>query len=343
MGHGGQDQQQGAMLCFEHDNGALHLVAAKEFMQRVRGTLFLVTLNACVSATPGPTSFHNLAAAMVKQRTPYALGMRFSILDEDARTFSRVFYNELARGVPVEEALFQSRLTLAQSRRSWVVGVPVLYTSLTEPAPGFVGHEGIPNIKEYQLHVDVSILPPIEGAFQGRIHDLITLGTALTGDQRPRILTILGSGGQGKTALALKLAERFAFAWSGGVWACSLEIVPNRATFVIALAQFLGIETQHILDPAEIERQVLTRLNERRTLLVLDNAETLVEAIEAQNVDAFDLVAFLKKLLGTSACLMVTSRVSLGWDDEQTYELGGLSPEEGAAPFRQGPLNAEKR
>jgi CHAT domain len=116
MGHGGQDQQRGAMLCFEQDNGGLHLVAAKEFVQRVRGTLFLVTLNACVSATPGPTPFSNLAAALVRQKTPYALGMRLSILDEDARTFSRVFYNELARGIPVEEALFQSRLTLAQSR-----------------------------------------------------------------------------------------------------------------------------------------------------------------------------------------------------------------------------------
>ncbi len=30
MGHGGQDQHQGAVLCFEQDNGAPHLVTAKE-------------------------------------------------------------------------------------------------------------------------------------------------------------------------------------------------------------------------------------------------------------------------------------------------------------------------
>lgn len=191
MGHGGQDQQQGAVLCFEQDNGELHLVTAKEFMQRVRGTIFLVTLNACVSATPGPTSFHNLASALVRQKTPYALGMRLSIIDEDALTFSRVFYNEVARGTSVEEALFQSRLTLAQSKRSWVVGVPVLYTSLSEPAPGFVGHDGTVSVKENHPHVDVSVLPPVEGTFQGRINDLIALGTELTGNQRPRILTIL--------------------------------------------------------------------------------------------------------------------------------------------------------
>src|SRR5207245_3875042 len=109
---------------------------AKEFVMRVRGSVFLVTLNACVSATPGPTLFSNLAAALVRQKTPYALGMRLSIDDDDARTFSRTFYSELASGVPVEEALFQTRLTLASSPRSWVIGVPVLYTALTTP-PGF--------------------------------------------------------------------------------------------------------------------------------------------------------------------------------------------------------------
>ena len=335
MGHGGMDQQ-GAVLCFEQDNGALHLVTAKEFVQRVRGTTFLVTLNACVSATPGPTSLHNLAAALVRQKTPYALGMRLSILDEDARTFSRSFYNELARGISVEEALFQSRLTLAHSQRSWVVGVPVLYTSLTEPAPGFVHHAGTPLVKDDHPRSDVSALPPVEGTFQGRVNDLITLGTDLTGDQCPRIITILGSGGQGKTALALKAAERFAFAWSGGVWATTLEQLPDRTAFVIALAQFLQIETQDTLDITNVERMVLARLNERRTLLILDNAETLVEAVEAQDDKALDLVAFLKKLLGTSACLLVTSRVALGWDDEKTYALDGLAPQEGAALFRQG-------
>jgi tetratricopeptide (TPR) repeat protein len=335
MGHGGQDQQ-GAMLYFEQDNGAPHLFTAKEFVQRLRGTIFLVTLNACISATPGPTSFHNLAAALVRQKTPYALGMRLSILDEDARTFSRVFYSELARGVPVEEALFQTRLTLAKSQHSWVVGVPVLYTSLTASAPGFVSRDGTPTVKDRSSHVDISALPPVEGTFQGRINAMIALGTELTGDQRPRILTILGSGGQGKTALALKLVERFAFAWSGGVWATTLENLPTRSTFVIALAQFLGIETQKTLNPTDIERLILARLNERRTLLVLDNAETLVEAVEAKNTEALDLVAFLKKLLGTAVRLLVTSRVALGWDDEHTYELDGLSLKEGAALFRQG-------
>src|SRR5216683_2713311 len=190
MGHGGQDEQVGAFLCLEKENGELDPVTAKQFVQRVRGSVFLVTLNACVSATPGPTRFSNLAAALARQKVPYALGMRVSIHDDDARDFSRLFYSELASGVPVEEALFQARLTLASSPRSWVIGVPVLYTSLTTPAAGFPCIEGTPSVKEHQPHSEVSMLPRAEGEFQGRVDELKQLGEALTGDNRPRIVTI---------------------------------------------------------------------------------------------------------------------------------------------------------
>src|SRR5205085_5828913 len=78
MGHGGQDER-GALLYFEKDNGDLDPVTARQFVLRVRSTVFLVTLNACVTATPGATTFSNLAAALAQQKTPYALGMRFSI------------------------------------------------------------------------------------------------------------------------------------------------------------------------------------------------------------------------------------------------------------------------
>lgn len=69
MGHGGQDERE-AVLYFEKDNGDLEKVTSKQFMRRVRGTAFLVMLNACVSATPGPTAFSKLAAALVQQKIP---------------------------------------------------------------------------------------------------------------------------------------------------------------------------------------------------------------------------------------------------------------------------------
>src|SRR5579859_5781806 len=264
MGHGGQ-RESGAILCFEKDNGELHPVTAREFVMRVRGSVFLVTLNACVSATPGPTNFSNLAAALVRQKTPYALGMRLSINDDDALTFSRSFYGDLASGISVEEALLQARLTLANSPRSWIVGIPVLYTALTKPAGGFTSIEGAPIVKEHQPQIEVSALPRAEGAFQGRIDELKVLGDYLTGDRRSPVVTIHGGGGQGKSALAREAVERYAYAWPGGVWATTLEYLPSREVFVNELARFLGIATKEINDPREIERQAIGYLNQRRT------------------------------------------------------------------------------
>ncbi len=340
MGHGGQDER-GALLCFEKDNGDLDLVTAKQFMQRVRGSVFLVTLNACVSAKPGSTPFSNLAATLVRQKMPYALGMRLSIYDDDARAFSRTFYSELARGTPIEEALFQARLTLADnadSSRRWVIGVPVLYTALTEPATGFSCKAGKPTVKENQspIPIEVTALPRAEGTFQGRIDELKQLGTYLTGDNRPPLVIIHGGGGQGKTALAREAIERFAYAWPGGVWATTLENLPSRATFVIDLARFLGIATQEILDPREVERLVLVRLVQRRMLIVLDNAETLVEAVEADNQEAVLLAQFIREQLPRpSVGLLATSRSHLGWPEEVEIELEGLKPPEGLKLFEQ--------
>ncbi len=335
MGHGGRDEQGGAILCFEQDNGDLAIITARELVQRVRDTVFLVTLNACKSATPGETHFSNLAAALVRQKIPHALGMRFNILDDDARAFSREFYGDLARGTSVEEALLQARLTLARSKRPWVIGVPVLYTALAEPAAGFASHPGTPVIIEHQPRVEAGVLPRAEGTFQGRIDEFKVLGTALTGDSRPRIITIHGGGGQGKTVLAREAAERFAYAWPSGVWITSLESLPTRPVFVAEVARFLGINSQEVAEPTELERQVLLRLASQRTLIVLDNAETLVEAVEAKDAAAIQLAQFIQQLPGSSVSLLVTSRLPLGWGGEVSLELGGLLPEEGAALFQQ--------
>jgi len=301
MGHGGQTDT-GAILCFEKENGDLDLVTAREFTQRVHNNVFLVTLNACVSATPGETNFSNLAAALVRYRTPYALGMRFSIFDNDARAFSRAFYTDLACGSSVEEALHQARLTLAGSECSWVVGVPVLYTALAEPAAEFPCMEGSPSVKEHRPNVRASILPRAEGAFWGRIDELRRLGDNLTGDNRPRIITIHGGGGQGKTALAREAVERFAFAWPGGVWASSLENLPPVSMFISDLAHFLEVVPQDILDIEVAKHQIFERLAQNRTLIVLDNAETLIEAIEAREPEATHLAACRREAESAGQC-----------------------------------------
>ncbi|MBA2285534.1 MAG: tetratricopeptide repeat protein [Ktedonobacteraceae bacterium] len=342
MGHGGQNTEGEAVLCFERTDGAREDVSAREFVQRVQGSVFLVTLNACQSATPGETIFGNLAKALVREQVPYALGMRFSIVDDDALTFSRDFYSDLARGVPVEEALLQARLTLAKSARAWACGNLVLYTSLTHAGPAYATELGQPDVRDAQedaLRGIIGVLPEVQGAFQGRIDEQIQLGTWLTGDRRPRIMTVHGNGGQGKTALARVTVERFAHAWPGGVWSMTLETVPTRAVFVTSLARFLGINVQDSAEPADLERQIQLRLRRQRTLLVLDNLETLDEAAKAQDAEALALIEFIQQLPGERTSLLCTSRHLLGWNGEQPLELPGLAPDDGAALFQQSAPN----
>ena len=335
MGHGGQ-HDTGAILYFEQHNGGLDPVTARDFIRCVRDTVFLATLNACVSAAPEQTTFSNLAWALVQQKIPYALGMRFSITDEDARTFSRVFYSNLARGTPVEEAMLQARLALARSPRRWALGVPVLYTALKKPAIGFASIKGLSYIDEHQPRVEVSSLNRAEGVFQGHVDELKEVGNRLTGDSRPRLVTIHGGGGQGKTALAREVVERFAYAWPGGVWATTFETLPSREMFVNDLAYFLGIATQEVTNLGELEQQVVNQLSKRRTLLVLDNAETLREAVEANNEAAISLAQFIREQLPRPpVSLLATSRSFLGWEGEIDYELEGLAPAEGARLFLQ--------
>ena len=142
MGHGGQ-HETGAILCFEKDNGELHPVTARDSCCAcVEACFWSRSMPVSAQHQDQPTSV--ISRRRCAEKTPYALGMRLSIRDDDARNFSRSFYGDLASGVSVEEALFQARLTLANSPRSWVIGVPVLYTALTTPAAGFTSIEGDP-------------------------------------------------------------------------------------------------------------------------------------------------------------------------------------------------------
>ncbi|HZR42300.1 MAG TPA: CHAT domain-containing protein, partial [Ktedonobacteraceae bacterium] len=77
MGHGGHNETGEAVLCFERDDGAREDISAREFVVRMHngGSVFLVALNACESATPDETLFSNLAKALVREQIPYALGI----------------------------------------------------------------------------------------------------------------------------------------------------------------------------------------------------------------------------------------------------------------------------
>jgi predicted ATPase len=91
----------------------------------------------------------------------------------------------------------------------------------------------------------------------------------------PQLVTIVGTGGVGKTRLALEAAAQQAVAFAEGACFVPLETVSSPSLFPQIIAAALGIALSGPQDPHE---QLLESLRDRDLLLVLDNFEHLLVA-----------------------------------------------------------------
>ena len=130
-----------------------------------------------------------------------------------------------------------------------------------------------------------------------------------------RLLTLTGTGGAGKTRLALALAEelRRADAYPHGVWFVDLAPLSDPALVPAAVATALGVRPVGQRPPAA----ALVDALRPRQLLVLDNCEHLRPAC----------AALVETLLGACPLLEVvaTSREPLGVGGEVTWRVPPLA------------------
>lgn len=127
------------------------------------------------------------------------------------------------------------------------------------------------------------------------------------------LLSLIGPGGVGKTALALAAARQLVAEFAGHVYFVSLNRVQNRVGLLAALADALAIPYEMGVD---LETAVIAELQNQNSLLVLDNFERLV-------AEAGLLVNLL--LAAPRLKLLVTSRVRLKIREEWPYPLRGLT------------------
>ena len=140
MGHGDFAAAEGGMLLLEDEAGNAAPISAEAFAHLFRDEpLRLVFLNACeTGVTPRLATLHpfaGVAAALVSNGVPAVVAMQFPISDRAALRFSKIFYESLTAGQPVDVAVAQGRRALylnAARGKQGDIGVgewatPVLY------------------------------------------------------------------------------------------------------------------------------------------------------------------------------------------------------------------------
>lgn len=248
----------------------------KDFYEHTRDS----TRHAAVDAT--------LATALVMAQVPAVVAMPFSIHDELSPVFISHFYDAIAHGRTLEEALARARQAMLPIKQSgWFV--PVLYRHVVEgqsgPVPLLAGQDE-PQEREHPLdHLGAS------AGFVGRereVQELSSLFEEMLQNEprrsrsRTHHLALTGPAGIGKSALAFEVARRNTEKFPGGMIGLSLQAgkTLGDALLEIALALHIHVKSMNTTDVPHCERTVLNAFRglanrNLATLLLLDGFEEI--------------------------------------------------------------------
>jgi predicted ATPase/DNA-binding CsgD family transcriptional regulator len=169
------------------------------------------------------------------------------------------------------------------------------------------------------LDVVANNLPVQLTSFVGRERELAVVEQLL---RRERMVTLTGSGGCGKTRLAVQAAAGPSDVWPDGVWWVDLGPVSDPAR----VAELTAAATKAMVDPVGGPlRSLVAHLRDRRLLIGLDNCEHLLDA------SAELTGALLQSCPGVS--VLATSREPLGVAGETVWRVPSMLPDEAISLF----------
>ncbi len=161
-------------------------------------------------------------------------------------------------------------------------------------------------------------LPVPATSFIGREKEMAGIKELL---RKNRLLTLSGSGGAGKTRLALQVAAEVLEEHPDGVWLVELAPLSDPALVAKATAAAIGLRET----PGEgIAQTLVSAIGDKRALLVLDNCEHVIDA-------AAQLAGLLLRSC-PALRLIASSREALGIGGEVSFKVPSLP-----LPDAQGP------
>jgi len=120
----------------------------------------------------------------------------------------------------------------------------------------------------------ITNLPIPLTSFVGRTQQMTTMKRLLDpAANGPRLLTLLGAGGSGKTRLAIQVATDVIDRFAHGVWWVELAALNDGEQVTHAVAKALGV---NVVANEPIIQSVSNFLGDKQLLLVIDNCEHLI-------------------------------------------------------------------
>ncbi|MGA7807510.1 ATP-binding protein [Bradyrhizobium sp.] len=152
-------------------------------------------------------------------------------------------------------------------------------------------------------------LPALMNPVIGRDEVIVAITTAL---KERSLITITGPGGIGKTTVAIATANHFARDFQGAIGFVDLSYQSDVGGVVSAISEALALRVES--DPVD---GLCDRLCQRRTLLILDTCEHIVEPVARLSEQ---LLARCQDLT-----LLMTSREALRAEGEWVHRLPSLT------------------
>ncbi|MBP6472801.1 MAG: tetratricopeptide repeat protein, partial [Chloroflexi bacterium] len=344
-----------AIFQFEDDDGGSDLVREEEIADAFYGsTVTGVVLSACESGKGSSAALtHGLAWRLSQMGIPHVIGMRESILERAGILFNRTLCEAIARQERMDVALQRARQAittpLKETSSAWLKSgdeglgelslgqwcLPALISR--DASQPLIDWQFLPQPPEAQLTnatLQTITLPP---RFVGRRSELRDLKSRLRRGALHQLL-LTGPGGQGKTALAGKLAQDLqrrgytVLAWSaapGSDWEkfvldVELELSPENGA---RYSQVVGRYSQE-QDQVKLLLRLLLAEKDNRVVLFFDNLETIQDpktlALTDKRVTAW--IAAAQSLTAQGLTLLLTSRWQLpGWPDADHWPLDHAS------------------